>query len=310
MRKFIKNILVFIVLVLIAYPFCIWSWGTFVPSKFQKNLLTQHGSFDFSDKRFKEAKSFGNVDVLILGSSHSFTQIDPRAFGEKGFKAFNLGSSAQTPVQTEALLKRYFDKLSPKYVVFEIFPKMFAVDGIESSLDIVRNDSVGLDYLSMALSSFNMKLINTTVFHYINGASDLNISDKYKIDNKYISGGFVKTESKNGPLSEHKVVTWDYKSSNFEAFQRIVTFLKQKNVPLLCIEAPCSKALYQKVSNREIFKKDVDISHLNHINFNSKSEFIDSIHFRDFDHLNLSGVYLFNQILIPKFIDWKKRLPL
>lgn len=310
MQKFIKNILGFILLVLIAYPFCIWAWGIAVPTKFQKNLLADHGSFSFSNERFSQAKTFGNTDVLILGSSHAFTQIDPRAFVEKGFKAFNLGSSAQTPVQTEALLKRYFDKLSPKYVVFEIFPKMFAVDGVESSLDIVRNDSVGMDYLCMALSSFNMKLINTTIFHYMNGASDLKISDKYKIKKKYISGGFMQTESKSGSLGEHKEVTWKYEASNFEAFQRIVFFLKKKNVPLLCIEAPCSKALYQKVSNRKIFEKDVGINNLNHINFNGKDEFIDSIHFRDYDHLNVNGVRLFNQILLPKFINWKNKLPL
>lgn len=308
MQKFIKNILGFILLVLVAYPFCILIWGIVVPANFQKNLLTEHGSFSLSNERFSEAKTFGNTDVLILGSSHAFKQIDPRAFVERGFKAFNLGSSAQTPVQTEALLKRYFDKLSPKYVVFEIFPKMFALDGIESSLDIVRNDYIGVDYLGMALSSFNMKLINTTVFHYMNGASDLKISDNYKIDKKYISGGFMETESKKGSLSEHKEVTWKYKASNFEAFQRIAAFLKEKNVPLLCIESPCSKALYQKVSNRGKFENDIGINNLNHINFNGKDEFIDSIHFKDFDHLNLNGVRLFNQILLPEFIDWKNRL--
>jgi len=78
------------------------------------------------------------VDILFLGSSHSYRGFNPQYFS--GYKTFNLGSSAQTPIQTNLLLKRYLHQLNPKTIVYEVYPISLSIDGVESSSDIIAND--------------------------------------------------------------------------------------------------------------------------------------------------------------------------
>src|SRR5215217_8103310 len=72
--------------------------------------------------RLKELDTVKNVDILFLGSSHAYRGYDVRKFNRLGYSAFNLGSSAQTPVQTELLVKTYLAQLNPKVVILDIHP--------------------------------------------------------------------------------------------------------------------------------------------------------------------------------------------
>ena len=54
-------------------------------------------------------------------------------------KTFNLGSSSQTPIQTKMLLDEHLDRLNPKLVVFEVYPVVFQLEGVESALDFIAN---------------------------------------------------------------------------------------------------------------------------------------------------------------------------
>lgn len=305
MKRFVLNILKFLLAIIIVYPFCVWGWGKFVPVKLNKNIVAEKGSYSFSYKRFKEIKKYGEVDVVILGSSHAFVEIDPRNFEEKGFKTFNLGSSAQTPIQTEVLIKRYLDILNPKTVVFEVFPRMFTIDGIESSMDLVRNDSVGIDYLSMALESRNIKLINTTIFHYMNSGLAQVYGEKYKIDKQYISGGFVVEKIKTIERLRYESQRWTFLEYQFDALQRIVKFLESKNVKVLLVEAPYTSSLYSSYSNHEEFEKRM-LEIGRYINYNGRVNLVDTLHFSDPDHLNINGVRLFNSVLLNDFVQFLK----
>ncbi len=115
MKKFLLRILIFSFLLVLLYPLYVFTASKvdhFVygyPSKI-KNVKGQYGH---SWKRLREAKEYGDVDVLILGSSLAYREIDVRAFDSLGLKAFNLGSSSQTPLQASFLLDNYLDKLDP-----------------------------------------------------------------------------------------------------------------------------------------------------------------------------------------------------
>jgi hypothetical protein len=297
MRKFILSILKFILILGLTYPIIVWVWGLVVPAKFNKNIDTEKGSYSFSDRRFNELRNFGDVDLLILGSSHAFIEIDPRFFENVGIKSFNLGSSAQTPIQTEILLKRYFKKLKPNFVVMDVFPRMFTMDGIESSMDLVRNDSVGFDYLCHAVASRNIKFLNTTLFHYLNNGFDSKYNNKYKVDNEYVSGGFVEEKLKrikSFKLSENQ---WEFIESQFEALDRIIGFLKSKSVTVLLVESPYTKTLYASYTNHDDFIERLN-SKVEYINYNGQLPLEDTLHFNDQDHLNSDGVRIYNRLLV------------
>ena len=80
--------------------------------------------------RLKEVKTVKNVDILFLGSSHTYRGFDTSIFHDCGYSAFNLGSSSQTPIQTLTLANRYLKQLNPKLVVLEVYPGNFTGDGV------------------------------------------------------------------------------------------------------------------------------------------------------------------------------------
>lgn len=196
MKNFILSLLTFITCVVIAYPILIAIFGYMAPQLFRPNINYQIGAYGHMYSRIKELNRLnGELDVLFLGSSHAYRGFDTRNFST--LKSFNLGSSSQTPIQTQTLLYRYFDKLSPKIVIYEVYPGTFSADGTESSLDIIANDINDVYSVKMALKVNNIKVYNTLMYGFISDMFGLNssFSESYKKDeDQYIRGGFVERE--------------------------------------------------------------------------------------------------------------------
>ena len=125
-------------------------WGLIFPHNIAKNLKLL-GPGGHLKTRIRDLATCSDVDVLFLGSSHAYRGFDPRIFMKYGIKSFNLGSSAQTPIQTEILLKRYLNSLKPKLVVYEVYPSTLSLDGVESALDLIANDRIDFPIIKMAL---------------------------------------------------------------------------------------------------------------------------------------------------------------
>ena len=70
--------------------------------------------------RFREIRDYKNIDLLFLGSSHSYRSFDTRLFTDAGYTSFNLGSALQTPFNSYYLLREYFDQLKPKVVILSV----------------------------------------------------------------------------------------------------------------------------------------------------------------------------------------------
>src|SRR5690606_38894975 len=104
-------------------------------------------------------------DILILGSSRAYRHYDPRIFRKYGIEIFNLGSSAQTFIQTNYILQKYAQRFKPEIIVLDIYPAMFGSDGVESSLDLMFSDLV-LDpqFRKLTWKQRNLKLFNTLIF--------------------------------------------------------------------------------------------------------------------------------------------------
>jgi hypothetical protein len=264
------------------------------------NLHYCKGSFGHTFSRLSEVKHYNDLDILFLGSSHCYRSFDTRIFKNHGFKTFNLGSSSQTPIQTQALINRYLNKLNPKLVVYEVYPITFEIDGVESSLDIVSNDLNDIHSLEMALKVNDLSVYNTLIYAYIQDVFRSNQDFKEPVEkenDRYISGGFVEREL--GFSSQQKFEKKELKIRNeqLQAFEEIVNTIKNANIELLLVYAPIPKKNYERFINNDQF--DQTMSGLGtYINFNEIMDLNDSISFFDGDHLNQNGVIQFNKELI------------
>ncbi|MBX3254707.1 MAG: hypothetical protein KF862_11250 [Chitinophagaceae bacterium] len=301
-RKFIKSVGIFLLFTTIMYFAYLFMWADFMPRFLQKNIFYRIGSTGYTFTRLQEVKTTQNVDVLFLGSSHTYRGFDPRIFAKHGMKSFNLGSSFQCPTQTEILLKRYLHTLNPKTIVYEVYYPTLASDGIESSVDIISNDKNDMESLKMAWKLKHIGTANTLLYAYCNeliGATDGFKEKLVKESDAYIPGGYVekKAEAPKSAVLKQSPWRYDLNPLQVQAFENIIASIKKNNIRLILLQAPITKKLYQSFNKKEEFDKKMR-GYGEYYNFNEILNLDDSLHFYDSDHLSQAGVEVFNKKLI------------
>lgn len=298
--NFVKNIFWFSIFALAFYVVAICLAGDFVPSKLTKNLIYNSGGAGHSLNRFYEVKNVKNVDILFLGSSHAYRGFDNRIFYNNGFTSFNLGSLAQTPIQTELLLGRYLNQLNPTIAIYEVYPISFTIDGIESSMDLISNDQNDFASLKMAMNYTHIKIYNSLIYSsYRQLFFQKNKMEREVIigNDRYISGGFVekiKSDFKPKPSKNQELI---FNKNQLAVLQKNIESLIKNGTKIYLVQAPVTSDYYNSFSNLSEFDSLMN-SYGVYFDFNKRVELTDSLHFFDAHHLNQKGVEIFNKELI------------
>ncbi|CAM4240167.1 hypothetical protein [Gillisia hiemivivida] len=298
LTKFIKLIITTIPFIIVSYLLLIILWGVISPSFMNDNLAVP--SYGFLKTRLKEAKTTSNVNIVFLGSSRAYRHYDTRIFEVNGYKTFNLGSSAQTFLQTEILSKRNLKRLNPDFIILDIYPEMFSSDGVESSIDLIANDNNDWDTFNLNLKHLNAKVFNSYIYSLFQQNFTASLHKKEPLQrgsSKYVKGGYV--ERKSGGTSEpsNDTILFDLKNNNqIEAFLRTVNYIRNQGIELILVQSPRHSQLeYTQESKMDSLIKKNDLEYINLSDFNSLNDTID---FTDPLHLNQKGVKIFNSYLI------------
>jgi hypothetical protein len=275
-------------------------WGAIFPMNFNKNLNYKLGSIGQMQLRLDDFRDVGDLDLLFVGSSTAYRGFDTRIFEQYNIKSFTLGSSAQTPIQTKYLLKKYLSQVDQKLLVIDINPLMFTIDGVESSLDLITNDEFNLDLVKMVFEVNHLKVYNTAIYAIY--ADVFNVHDNFvtpieRDGAKYISGGFVEHKLSFYKQVQYSKDRWDFKRKQFMAFNEIIKYLEENDIYYVVIQSPIVSDLYNSyINNEELdnFVKDKG----KYYNFNKMLSLNDTLHFVDGFHLNQNGVEIYNRKLI------------
>jgi hypothetical protein len=282
------------------YAVAICLAGDLLPTNITRNLIYKRGGAGHSLPRFAEVKNVKNVDILFLGSSHTYRGFDTCIFYNNGFTSFNLGSSAQTPIQTQVLLDRYLAPLNPKIAIYEVYPITFTLDGIEAAMDLISNDQNDFASLKMAFHYNHIKAYNALIyssyrqFFYKKNivARDLKIGN-----DQYVSGGFVekiRSEFKPKPFKKQELI---FKENQLTILKRNIETLKKQGTKVYLVQAPITSDYYQNFTNLSEFDSLMN-NYGTYYDFNPMVELTDSLHFFDAHHLNQKGVEIFNKKLV------------
>ncbi|MFW5803657.1 MAG: hypothetical protein ACOCWG_00330 [bacterium] len=281
-------------------------WGEFMPSRFSKNLNYKLGSIGQMQLRLEEIKTVKDIDVLFVGSSTAYRGFDPRIFKEHGIEVFNLGSSAQTPVQTNYLLERFLKQVNPELLVIDVNPLMFSIDGVESALDIISNDDFNGKLIRMGLRVNHLKVYHTLFYAwYVDFFRDKNYqASTVRNGDKYISGGYVEHELTYFKNLTYNKQTWEYNDKQLEAFYEIIQKLEHNSINYIIVQTPITPSLYFSYTNNAIL--DTFLTNKGtYYNFNKLISFDDSLHFLDAYHLNQKGVDIYNDELSKILLQYK-----
>jgi hypothetical protein len=302
MRCFIQKILLFTFILSITYLILVIFWGEFVPNYLRTNLIYKYNSYGHLNSRLHDVEGYANVDILFIGSSRSYRHYDTRIFADAGYYSFNLGSSSQTLLQTEILLKRYLDKLNPKFIIIDVYPGMITSDGIESSIDLLSNSKFNIQTLDLFWKQKNIKVLNTAIFSVYKQIFYKRPKDnekKIRGTDSYIPGGYV--EKKYQGISEYPIerLKVEPRDNQLKALKEIVKILKIKNIDYVFVQSPNNaKMIYYDYDKfDQIFKTE------NYLNYSAIKIIDDELHFFDQMHMNQLGTKIYDEYMLKNVIN-------
>ncbi|HQV51310.1 MAG: hypothetical protein IPI00_15985 [Flavobacteriales bacterium] len=307
--KYLGQLLLFGGFLLLTYPVLISVGKTALPNTYMRNVPYPVGGYGHMHTRVREAANAGKVDILFLGSSHAYRGFDTRLWAKQGFSSFNLGSSAQSPIQSELLLKSTMKNLDPDVIIMEVNPILFSSDGVESALDLIANRPIDLATVGMVVRENHIKTTNALFYGTLRQTLDFDddlIEAAQEDDGQYIPGGFVeRIIGQYQPEAEaEQKENEEYVTEQIEAFDRIVQLAQRTGKKLILVEAPVPHFTYaHMLGPQREFEQFMASRRAVFLNMNDKVALTDTLHFTDGHHLNQAGVELFNAALIDTLIE-------
>lgn len=298
----LRKLLLFGLLTALLYPFLLLGLSAVLPARFVGNVRYPLGGYGHMHSRIREMEGHAPVDVLFIGSSHAYRGFDPRIWQKRGLSAFNLGSSAQTPLQSELLLEHALPILRPRLVIFEVHPGPFRDPGVESAVDLIANRPIDGASARMALRMRDAIVFNTLCYGMLRQASGLDAAFQEpaaKKEDLYVGDGFVQ-RLKGGfhPEGKLRPESTEPLPQQWSAFQRILAQLGEDGYPVILVEAPMSQWMYANAyRDHDRFAQRMSSSG-RYIDMNGKVSLEDEAHFFTQGHLDQAGVELFNEALL------------
>lgn len=301
MRKFLTSIVLFLVVYSILHVIAICSLGN---NRFFNLTYYKIGSYGHMFTRIKDIPNHPEPEILFLGSSRAYRSFDTRVFENAGFSTFNLGSSSQTPMQTEVLLKKYLDEINPKSILFEVYYGVFLNNGIESTTDLISNDHIDAEICKLAIKSKNIKVINTLIYgayqEYCRGIRNTYQEKIIKEGDMYVKGGYIEKKEYTPFIPSDSKTPIEFSNRiqphQIKAFGNCIKIIQDKHIPYYLVTSPSPRSINSRFSEHKAFKELMS-SYGPYQDFNEIIQLNDSC-FYDATHLSPKGVELFDECLI------------
>ena len=296
MKLFLRKISLFVLPVLVSL-FCVEYAIRSLPNSFKlKNEFIEN--------------SGGEIETLILGSSHTFYGLNPKCFQSK---TFNFANISQSPDVDLAILKSYEDELiNLKTVVIRLSYDTLFEQLKNSSEDWRLKDyklytDVNFEYLlkhnSEILSIGTRQVLKVLKNNYVDEESLLNC-DSLGWGNDLINK--PKLDLKNvGPIAakRHTASSWELLEKNIVEFENLITRCKTKSIKVILITPPSYNSYYNNLDKSQLKKmykvgRELSDNYSNCYYYDFlKSEDFKEDDFYDADHLNASGTKKFSSIV-------------
>jgi hypothetical protein len=300
MQLFLKKVVQFLLATLIVYLATVFMLG--------KGRIMFKGLNFFPIRpsrminQIEDLGSIKKLNVLFLGSSHTYMSFDPRIFKKAGYTSFNFGSSSQTPLQGEFLYSKFVEEIDVDLIVYEICPLDIASSGVESNIELLNAMELDFPLFKLVLSLKTFRSINSLVYFVFNQWEGK--LPEEKIDYEYIRGTGYSPIFKTAPKIKQKQKTsiFEVEEKQLAALFNLTNGWKRKNQKFILVQTPVTRNYYASISN----SSEID-SLFNqigpYVNYNNlENSFVlnlnDTIDFFDAHHLNQNGVEKFNQIFL------------
>jgi hypothetical protein len=290
MRKFIKLVIVFLAPIILLIIFMEFLSRTIPNDYSYKNEYLEHNS----DK----------VEVLLLGSSHTYYGIDPRYIKRKSFNAAHVSQ----PLDYDfAILTKYNKNWSNlKYIIVPV--DYFSLySNLDSGVEKWRKKEYKI-YYDIDLNteiSYNFEIINGKLKDHISRIKRYYLRGVNRITCDKLGWGTSHKSIENNDLIEtgitaakrHTMNTENnlYYKENIQTINKIVKFAESRKIKVIFITSPAYKTYVDNLEPKQIENTIYTMIQLTNKNKNTvyynlinDKSFV-SRDFYDADHLNEIG---------------------
>lgn len=285
---------------------------------------------------YKEQKQ---VDLVFLGSSHSYCTFDPEYFDQyTQYYSYQLGTPLQHPDTSYYMLKEVLNYQKPKIVVFEIYWDMlddaFELKQADMFLTAIHNDALRQEYIE------NVFALNEKIKYYfkpIRFQQDafafynkklLDVVKRYNLESNIPTQNYIEYYRDRGFLYTEKVIVEDEfdKTNQFKqldgakwtmnnAQKKYIIQLKklcdENDIDLYFVTAPVANVSMGYIKNFDRihntisdFSKNLGVNYIDYNKINQEEKLLENNDFYDDAHLNNKGA-----VIVQKhFINWLKQM--
>ena len=247
-------------------------------------------------ERFHEFDKNTRWDAVIIGSSHAYRSYDPAIFAQHGHHVFNLGSSAQTPLNSYQLIKHYLDSTNCQLLIFDVFENSFQNTGLESTADLTQNVTDDGAALGMAWALRDLRGLNMMALRMVTKGRE-----PYFTIPGYQGQGFLLNPDSIGSeleAPEEKRVNLPERQRHF--FEACVQLCRERGIPMV-VSSHYARAEWRGKSHvvltsyMDSVLADTGIPYLD---FTNSPGIEDRNWFIDHNHLNGAGARIFTEQLV------------
>ncbi len=266
-----------------------------------------------------------SLDVVFIGSSHSYCTFDPEIFDSKlGIKSFQMGMPLQHMDTTYYTLKEILNYQKPKCVVLEVYWDMiddeFELTQASYLFQVLKNDELEREYIDEVFPLAEKLKYSIDEFRYQNDYFAFKSAEyRTKIENKfdvampakakqegteyYRSKGFNYCDYKMLPDEYDKTNQfkeldgrkWEINKTQQKYLLKLTDLCKENNINIVWVTAPIAIVSMDHIKNYDMIHMTIERlaeeNDVEYVDYNLVSRnILTNDNFRDDAHLNYSGV--------------------
>jgi hypothetical protein len=290
---------------------------------------TENQINNYNESRWNEFYSLekNSVDILFLGSSHSYCTFDPLIVEEEtGLSGYQLGMPLQHLDSTYYTLLEALNYQTPKKVVLEVYWDMldddFELTQAGYLFQVMKNKELEKDYIKEVFPLSEKVKYNINIFRYqADYFAYRNTKLKEKIENKFDVStpvaekqtGTEKYRSRGYTYCDYNMLAgefdetnqfknldgldWQSSDAQVKYLNKIIEECKNKNIELIFVTAPVANVSLDYIKNYDKIHDSIqaiaDKNGIRYLDFNianKEEKLFTNDNFRDDAHLNHSGV--------------------
>jgi hypothetical protein len=252
--------------------------------------------------KFQDWAKEDTCDVIVIGSSHAYRGYDPRVFERRGYRMFNMGSSAQSPLSTFAVVEGYLTKERAPLLIIDAYENAFDHPGVESVSDLTRNMDSDRSALLLAASFRDLRGLNMFTLRMLDKGSPPSWAHKEYIGN----GAAISPDSALTTVKYPKPRGFQMNHRQLDRFLDCLDLCRERGIRVVLAShfypqqgELARHAAFKTMMDSVLLQRGHD---LDWFDLAETPGIDDHDHFCDHNHLNEAGARLFGEMLVDSLV--------